>query len=73
MRKHVNRPDMSERHDQYNDKRQHPRCSSEPGSRESEAPWMDGFGTLSDLADENRRILDVIEQEFEMLAPEAPA
>ena len=31
---------------------------------------MDGFGALSDLAEENRRVLDVIEQEFETLAPE---
>ena len=46
------------------------RCSSEPGSRKSEAPWMDGFGALSNLSDENRRVLDVIEQEFETLAPE---
>lgn len=46
--------------------------SSELDTRASEAPWMDGFGTLSDLADENRRVLDVIEQEFETLVPEAP-
>ena len=31
---------------------------------------MDGFGALSDLADENRRVLHVIEQEFETPAPE---
>ena len=31
---------------------------------------MDGFGALSDLSDENRRVLDVIEQAFETLAPE---
>lgn len=49
------------------------RCSGESGSRRSEASWMDGFGALSDLADENRRVLDVIEQEFETLVPEAPA
>ena len=46
------------------------RCSSESGFRKSEAPWMDGFGALSDLSDENRRVLQVIEQEFETLAPE---
>ena len=34
---------------------------------------MDGFGALSDLSDENRRVLHVIEQEFETLAPEDPA
>ena len=47
------------------------RNSGESGTRTSEAPpWMDGFGALSDLSDENRRILDVIEQEFETFAPE---
>ena len=46
------------------------RCASESGTRMSEAPWMDGFGGLSDLSDENRRVLDVIEQAFETLAPE---
>ena len=35
-----------------------------------EPPWMAGFGALSDLSDENRRILDVIEDEFEKLSPE---
>ena len=33
-------------------------------------PWMAGFGALSDLADEHRRVLDTIEEEFERLAPE---
>lgn len=28
-------------------------------------PWMAGYGTLSYLADENRRILGLIEEEFE--------
>ena len=46
------------------------RCASGLGDRESEAPWMDGFGTSSDLPDENRHVLQVIEQEFETLAPE---
>ena len=36
----------------------------------AETPWMAGFGALSDLSDENRRILDVIEEEFEKLSPE---
>ena len=35
-----------------------------------EPPWMAGFGVLSDLSDENRRILDEIEEEFERLSPE---
>ncbi|MYG40383.1 MAG: bifunctional phosphopantothenoylcysteine decarboxylase/phosphopantothenate--cysteine ligase CoaBC [Nitrospira sp. SB0677_bin_15] len=39
-------------------------------SSKTEAPWMAGFGGLSDLSDENRRILTVIEQEFETLSPE---
>ena len=30
-------------------------------------PWMDGFGALSDLSDENRRVLASIEEEFERL------
>ena len=33
-------------------------------------PWMDGYGALSDLADENSRILGLIEEEFEKLHPE---
>ena len=28
-------------------------------------PWMAGFGALSDLADENRRVLEAIDMEFE--------
>ena len=36
----------------------------------AEPPWMAGFGALSDLSEENRRILGVIEEEFERLAPE---
>ena len=31
---------------------------------------MAGFGALSDLSDENRRILEAIEMEFERLSPE---
>ena len=30
-----------------------------------EPPWMAGFGALSDLSDENRRVLASIEEEFE--------
>lgn len=33
-------------------------------------PWMAGYGALSHLADENRRILGLIEEEFEKLHPE---
>lgn len=39
-------------------------------SSETDAPWMAGFGVLSDLSDENRRVLDIIEQEFERISPE---
>ena len=35
-----------------------------------EAPWMAGFGALSDLASENRRVLASIEAEFERIDPE---
>ena len=34
---------------------------------------MAGFGVLSDLSDENRRVLMVIEEEFETLSPEDSA
>ena len=34
---------------------------------------MAGFGALVDLADENRRVLDAIEEEFESLPPEDSA
>ena len=47
------------------------RCTGEDPSRE--APWMAGFSALSDLADENRRVLGVIEEEFETLAPDDAA
>ena len=33
-------------------------------------PWMAGFGGLADLPAENRRILAVIEEEFETNDPE---
>ena len=35
-----------------------------------ERPWMAGFGALADLARENRRILNSIDDEFENLDPE---
>ena len=35
-----------------------------------EPPWMAGFGGLSDLGDEHRHVLEVIEEEFEKLAPD---
>ena len=48
------------------------RCTGR-GSTGDEPPWMAGFGALSDLGDENRRILDIIEDEFERLPPEDAA
>ena len=36
----------------------------------AEPPWMAGFGALADMADENRHILKLIEEEFEKLSPE---
>lgn len=36
----------------------------------TDPPWMAGFGALSDLSDENRRILGIIEEEFETISPE---
>ena len=49
------------------------RRSTEGGSNDGEPPWMAGFGALSDLADENRRVLEAIEMEFEKLPPEDAA
>ena len=36
-------------------------------TKEHDKPWMLGFGELADLANENRRILDLIEEEFEVV------
>ena len=41
-----------------------------PRAGAEEPPWMAGFGELADLRDENRRILKVIEDEFERLTPD---
>ena len=40
-------------------------CATRPGGSEDEPPWMAGFGVLADLADENRRVLATVEEEFE--------
>ena len=45
------------------------RYAAETGSG-VEPPWMAGFGALSDIADESRHVLDLIEEEFEVLSPE---
>ena len=36
----------------------------------NEPPWMAGFGALADLCDETGRILGIIEEEFERVAPD---
>ena len=46
------------------------RCSGGNNAGGGEPPWMAGFGALSDLSDENRRVLELIEDEFERLSPE---
>lgn len=46
------------------------RYTQETQTHEAEAPWMAGFGALSDLADENQRISKLIEEEFGVLDPE---
>lgn len=35
------------------------------GTGDHEPPWMAGFGVLSDLASENKLVLEMIEAEFE--------
>ena len=42
-------------------------CTNDQPVGNSWPPWMAGFGVLSNLSVENRRILDVIEDEFETL------
>ena len=46
------------------------RCARAGTALEQEPPWMAGFGALADLSNENRRVLGLIEEEFETLAPE---
>ncbi len=38
--------------------------------RDADPPWMAGFGELAELSDETRRVLDVIDEEFERLSAE---
>ena len=40
------------------------------GNHAGRPPWMDGFGALSDLADEHRLVLDMIDEGFEKLTSE---
>ena len=46
------------------------RCKGDSRTGHEGPPWIAGFGALSDLSDEHRRVLGVIEEEFERLAPE---
>ena len=46
------------------------RSAGEDRRGRQEPPWMAGFGALSDLRDENRRVLGLIEEEFERLSSE---
>lgn len=46
------------------------RYSVETHEKDASPPWMAGFGVLSDLSDENSRILGLIEEEFERLDSE---
>ena len=46
------------------------RCVDEDSARETGAPWMPEFAKLSDLSNENLRILGLIEKEIEMISPE---
>ena len=41
------------------------RYDREAHDRDKEPPWMAGFGGLADLTNENRRVLRMIEKEFE--------
>ena len=41
------------------------RYDREAPDRDKEPPWMAGFGGLADLTNENRRVLRMIEKEFE--------
>lgn len=49
------------------------RCLGEPAAGQAVPPWMAGFGALADLSDENRRVLDLIDNEFEKVDPEDTA
>ncbi len=45
------------------------RDAEDTRSKGVEPPWMAGFGELSDLAEENRHVLQSIEEEFERISP----
>lgn len=45
-------------------------CANDASRHGQEPPWMAGFGVLSDLSREHRRLGKVIAGEFEALAPD---
>ena len=49
------------------------RCVDESDAGQVLPPWMTGFGALADLSDENRRIMNLIDEEFEKIDPEDAA
>ncbi len=44
--------------------------TAETRSGNGQRPWMATFGELSDLGDEHRRVLGIIEEEFERIENE---
>ena len=46
------------------------RASHEGSGEIAEPPWMAGFGGLSDLGEDHRRVREAIEDEFERFDPE---
>ena len=49
------------------------RCVDGPAAGQVAPPWMAGFGGLADLSDENRRIMNLIDEDFEKTDPEDAA
>jgi hypothetical protein len=45
-------------------------CGRSLASRPEEPRWMQGFGGLADLKEENARIMMLIDNEFEQIEPE---
>ena len=45
----------------------------EPCAGDARPPWMAGFGALSDLGEDHRRVREAIEHEFGKCTPEGPA
>ena len=45
----------------------------EPAAGQVVPPWMAGFGALADLSEENRRVLGLVDREFEKIDPEDAA